>query len=316
MNFDDTILVTGGGGFVGSHLIELLVKKGYENILTVERNINESSNPLFQSIRRYEGNISDFDFIDDIVKTNNIQYIFHLAGNSNVPLSHKEPFIDFESNAKGTLNIFQSAVKNQVQKVLYASSAAVYGIPSYVPIDESHPLEPLSNYGLTKLYSDKLALAYSKTYNVPSVVARIFSIYGPRQPRYLLLDTLNKLDVDKSNLGMMGNPDTIRDYIYIDDATNILYNLMINHHSNGNAYNIGGGNPTTIENFIRIVCDILDIKPKIDFSGETWKGDILDFRADMTKTLQLLSVKKEDFTPLRKGIEETINWYYNQKNNK
>ena len=148
-----------------------------------------------------------------------------------------------ECNGIGTLNVFNSLVKmNSHPRVIFASSAAVYGEPLHTPVSEDDPTNPLSPYGISKLMGEKLALAYFKEYGTDTVVIRIFNTYGPRQPRYVIYELLNKLRTDQTRLQVLGTPDVVRDYCYVSDMVDALL-LAAQKGAGGEVYNVSGGNP-------------------------------------------------------------------------
>lgn len=310
MQYNDKILITGGKGFVGSHLVDLLVKTGYCSVYSLDRascksiNINHHCSYLI-------GDVSDLNTLRALFNSYKFKYVFHFAGNSSVPLSNQEPLIDFQSNALGTLNLFQVANNSEVDKIIFTSSAAVYGQPIFTPVTEEHPLNPISNYALTKLYGEKLAIAYNHTYNVRSSVLRIFSTYGPRQPRYILFDLLKKIEADSNCIKMLGSPETVRDYIYVEDTANAFYKVMQSQEADGQVFNLSGGKPITILNLIQLVCQILGVNPEIRFTESSWKGDIKEFNGDISKIKTIT-----DFEPrisLEEGIGRTIEWFRDSK---
>jgi len=305
INKNEHILITGGGGFIGSHLVEFLLKKGYLYIYSLDRNITNKNN--IEGCTYIRGHLSNFDELLELFKLYKFNYVFHLAGNSDVGFSDKFPFLDFESNAFCTLNLFKVADIVGVKKIIFTSSAAVYGQPEFVPVTENHPLNPVSNYAVSKLYGEKLAIMFNKSYNVRSTVVRIFSTYGPRQPRYILFDLLRKLNKNPFQINMLGTPDTVRDYIYVEDTVRAFYEIMISEGTNGEVFNLSGGNPIKIIDFISLVCEIMGINPDINFSNESWKGDIKIFNADISKLKSVTG-----FVPtvsLREGIINTVNYF-------
>lgn len=307
MKHDDYILITGGSGFIGSHLIDFLINNGYRNVISLDR--NKRSPILYRNSHctYCEGNIENKQSFESVFYKYPIKYIFHLSGNSNVPLSNEQPYLDFESNALGSLNLFQIAKQFEINKIIFTSSASVYGPPIYCPVTESHPLNPISNYALTKLYGEKMAIAYNNIHNINSSVVRIFSTYGPRQPRYVIYDILKKLSADFTKLEMMGSPDTIRDYIYIQDTVSALYQIMIQDNTNGEVFNLSSGQTISIVDLVKMICSILQIDPVVTFTGTSWKGDIKIFNGDISKL-----EKYTGFAPkidLHKGLSETINWF-------
>jgi len=310
MDFNDSILITGGNGFIGSHLIDLLATKGYKKITSIDnlsgsnygRNIN--INPLCSYLF---GDISNISFMDKVFAENEFKYIFHIAANGNVPYSNEFPMVDFNSNALGTLNIFNLALKYKSEKLIFASTAAVYGVPDSIPVIEASDLNPISNYGLTKLYGEKLAIAYYKTYGLKSNVIRIFNTYGPRQPRYVLYDFIKKLSLNKTKLEVLGDGEQIRDYAYVSDTASAFYNLMINKNINGEVFNISGGNPINIKCLVKLISGILNIDPIITYTGKSWPGDIKTLNGDISKLKSTIGFEPQ--VSINQGLELSIEWF-------
>jgi len=196
---------------------------------------------------------------------------------------------------------------NPSASIVFASSAAVYGEPKYTPVDEKHPTEPVSPYGISKLAGEKYMLAYFREFGVKSVVARIFNTYGPRQSRYVIHDLIRKLGINQNELEILGTGATIRDYAYVSDTVEALL-LIAEKGKYGDIYNVAGGNPTSIEDLATSILRQLDLvgKTEVRYTGESWKGDITRMIADISK------IRKLGFQPkvsMRTGIKNTINWF-------
>lgn len=310
MEINDSILVTGGNGFIGSHMVDLLVEKGYQNITSIDNlsgsnygsNINQNAkcNYVF-------GDVSNAVFLDKIFDKYKFKYVFHIAANGNVPYSNEFPEVDFNSNALGTFNVWNLALKHKSEKLIFASTAAVYGVPESVPVKETNHLNPISNYGLTKLYGEKLAIAYYKTYGLKSNVIRIFNTYGPRQPRYVLYDFIKKLSANKNFLEVLGDGEQVRDYAYVSDTVNAFYSVMNNPEINGEIFNISGGNPINIKYLIKQISEILEINPKISYTGKSWPGDIKILNGDICKLKQVINFEPK--YSIEEGLKISVQWF-------
>lgn len=310
MKQNDSILVTGGKGFIGSHMVDLLINKGYANVHSIDNLLGSNTggmiNKNLKSVDLY-GDISNFHFMDSLFKQYQFKYIFHFAANGNVPLSNDYPFIDFRSNAEGSLNLYNLSLTYNIEKIVFASTAAVYGTPEITPVPESSQLNPISNYGLTKLYGEKLAIAYYKTYGLKSSVIRIFNTYGPRQPRYVLFDLIRKLNLNVKELEVLGDGEQIRDYAYVLDTVTAFYNVMVAENTVGEIYNIAGGKPINIKRLIELISENLSIDPKINYTGKSWPGDIKVLHADISKIRKDVGFAPE--VPIEKGLQISIDWF-------
>ena len=302
-------MVTGGLGFIGSHLVDRLIGEGYSPVIVDNLSGMRSSDRIYipKGSQFVYGDVSNFDFMSKIVSENRVEAIFHIAANADVPYSNDFPTVDFQSNATGIFNMLNIAVRNNIEKFIFSSTAAVYGDPKYVPMDENHPLCPVSNYGVTKLYGEKLGMAYFQTYGLDFSVLRIFNTYGPRQPRYVLYDLIKKLSNDKDKLEVLGDGTQIRDYSYIDNTIDAFVKVFHSPKSKGEAYNIAGGKPISISQLVSKISDALSISPQIVYTGRSWKGDIKNLTSDISK------IKTElDYKPVKsfdEGLNQTVKWF-------
>lgn len=308
------IIVTGGAGFIGSHLVDTLVKKG--GIVTVIDNLkNGNIDNLSQSIDKItfkDIDIRDEKAIASALKDQDI--IFHLAANADVPYSVKHPDYDFSVNIQGGYNVLKYALEYKVEKFIFASSAAVYGEILYTPIDEKHPTNPISPYGASKLAIERLGSSYYKTYGFPFVAVRIFNTYGPRQRHYVMYDLLKKLYKDSTQLEVLGTGNQVRDYSYVLDTVEAFILAAENDQSSGEVFNIAGGRAISIKQVAEMLVSTLNIKDiNIIYTQKSWEGDINTLIADISK------IKNIGFSPntsLEKGVEELGNWLKNNENNK
>lgn len=285
------ILVAGGAGFIGSHLVDLLVEKGAE--VTVVDNLSTGN---FVNLRRSgkaitfrQVDILDAHKIAQIVKEN--QIIFHLAANADVPRSVKDPKYDFDTNIIGSFNLLKSAVDANIEKFIFASSAAVYGNPIYTPIDEKHQTNPISPYGASKMAIEHLGRAYLNTYGLQFITMRIFNTYGERQPRYVMYDLFKKLYKDSTRLEVLGTGMQLRDYSYVLDTANAFI-LAAEKAKGGDIYNVAGGKPTSIRDVVTYILETLDIKDiKVTYTNKSWPGDINILSANIQKIRSELAFK-------------------------
>lgn len=307
------ILVTGGAGFIGSHLVDKLVEK--ENEVTVVDNLSASKlsnlSISLNKINFLNIDIRDAEAIDKAVMKNEI--VFHLAANADVPVSVEDPELDFTTNVDGSYNVLKSCLKHDIKKVIFASSAAVYGNPLYTPISEKHPTVPISPYGASKLAIERLGYAYYKTFELPFVTIRIFNTFGERQPRYVMYDLLKKLYRNKKQLEVLGTGKQIRDYCYVEDSVNCFILAAENDKAVGEVFNLAGGNPTSIKELTELLVKELEIKNiDINFTGKSWKGDINLLTADTQKAKNILGFSPK--VPLKNGIHKLNIWM--QENNR
>jgi UDP-glucose 4-epimerase len=307
---DSQVVVTGGAGFIGSHLVDRLVDVGAE--VTVVDDLSEGSMSNLSRVER-EIEFTELDITDrsDIAEVlQNQRLVFHLAANADVPRSVERPTEDFEINATGTQVVLDEGRKAGIKKVVFASSAAVYGPPEYTPIDETHPLNPVSPYGASKLAGERLGMAYSATYDLDVTALRIFNTFGPRQLRYVMFDFLRKLDEDPTRLEVLGSGDERRTFAYVSDTVAALLTLAVRGETPGEVYNFGGSSPTQIRDLAELMADrFYDGTPEIETTKEPKPGDISVLETDNSKIATL------GVTPtveLADGLDRLYEWYQDE----
>ena len=303
------VLVTGGAGFIGSHLVDRLVEENAEVVVVDNLKDGDLGNlaESMDKIEFHKVDIRDFESLKKVM--NGVEIVFHLAANANVPYSVEDPKYDFETNALGTFNVLKLSLDFDVKKVIYASSAAVYGEPVYVPIDEKHPLNPISPYGASKLAGERLGFAYYSTYGLKFVAMRIFNTYGERQRRYVMYDFLKKLTENPSRLEVLGTGKQVRDFCYVKDCVEAFILAAEKNVAVGETFNIAGGNPISIKELAYLMVKILGLngRTKIVFTGRSWKGDIVKLYADITKIKRKLEFKPK--VGLEEGILRLKRWF-------
>lgn len=295
------VLVTGGAGFIGSHMVERLAIEGSK--ITVFDNLTAGT---LDNLKKHDSTFIEGDLRDDaaILKAvEGVDFIFHFGANASVPFSVENPRYDFETNALGTFNLLNASLKSDVKKIVYASSAAVYGEPEQIPIPESHALQPISPYGASKLAGERIGFAFKETYGLDFASVRIFNTYGPRQPRYVMYDFIHKLRRTPLLLEVLGTGEQVRDYCYVTDMVEAF--VLVAEKGNG-VYNAAGGNPISIKELSELMVSIISPGAEIRYGGKTWKGDISTLYADITR------LKKLGFTPklgFKEGVTKMITWF-------
>ncbi|MBR9705804.1 SDR family NAD(P)-dependent oxidoreductase [Candidatus Pacearchaeota archaeon] len=303
---DKRALVTGGSGFIGSHLVDRLIEYGYNVTVIDDLSYGKIEN-LNEKATFFKLDIRDYHKLLEVIDDQDI--IFHLAANATTresSLGWIDPVNDYQVNAVGTLNVFRSVVEADCNaKVVYASSAAVYGEPKYLPITENHPINPISPYGVSKVAGEKYATAYSHEYGIETVTLRIFNTYGPRQPRYVMFDFLKKLKENPKLLKILGTGEQIRDYCYIDDTIDAF--ILADKKIKKGVFNVAGGNPVSIRDLAKVMLEILGLNnTKLEFTQKSWRGDITTLVADISR-LKKFGFKPE--TDLEGGILKLVEYF-------
>jgi UDP-glucose 4-epimerase len=285
-------LVLGGTGFLGSHLCSTLLRHGYlvrvltrhsekgawENIVKVHNSqfsnasfrCNTGKNTPFNLLRKsFEciiGDFSDRNIIFDAIK--NVDYVFHLISTTIPASSNKNPVFDIESNIVSTLNLLEACQKNNVSKVIYYSSGGtIYGIPNYFPINELHPTNPISSYGIHKLAVEKYMQLFNYLYDIKAIILRISNPYGVGQSLFkgqgLIATCLHKV-IKNEEIEIWGDGSVVRDYIYVDDVMSANLRALDLSIRFG-IYNIGSGEGRSVNEVIKTIENTIGTKARVKY---------------------------------------------------
>ena len=316
------ILVTGGAGFIGSHLVERLLEAGYKvdnldsfsdfydpNIKRKNvRKASESSNYYL-----LEGDIRDKRYLDQVFEKTNYDLVIHLAAMAGVRPSIKEPVLYKEVNIDGTLNLLEECRKHNIRKFLFASSSSVYGNNKKLPFCETDNVDnPISPYATTKKAGELLCYTYNHLFNISVICLRFFTVYGARQrPDLAIHKFTRKIDAGEE-LVLFGDGSTSRDYTYIDD---IIQGIMgaIKYLNSFNVYeiiNLGESKTINLLEMVQIIEEEMGKECKYHFS-EMQPGDVNITYADISKAKKLLNYYPQ--TEFREGIKQFIRWFNDNK---
>ncbi|MBN2227611.1 MAG: GDP-mannose 4,6-dehydratase [candidate division Zixibacteria bacterium] len=261
------ILITGAGGFIGSHLAERLLRDGARVTALVRYTSSGTIGWLttvpparHKGLRIIHGDIRDPDICADAVKGNRI--VFHLAAQIAIPYSYIAPRDFVAVNALGTANMLQAARSEGVKKFVQVSTSEVYGTAQYVPIDENHPQVAQSPYSASKIAADKMAESFYRSFGLPVVIVRPFNTYGPRQSARAVIPTII-IQALRGRIIRLGNIDTSRDLNYVEDTVAGMIAAARSEKTTGRTANIATGNDFTIEELVGFVSEILGKKLSI-----------------------------------------------------
>ncbi len=308
------ILVTGGAGFIGSHLVEALARENHR--VTVVDNLcsttKENLKPVLEKSRFVRGNILNVPLMKKLVKGKDV--VFHLAAHASVPDSVKNPLFDFKVNATGTLQLLELCRGENVRRVVFASSAGTYGYPVYSPMDENHPTYPINPYSASKLSAERAGLCFQQCYGLEFVALRIFHAYGPRQTRMVIYDLLEKLRQNKKKLEVLGDGTQTRDFCYITDVVKaFMWASRVKLKKNDpHVFNLSGEAPICVKDLAALLVKKYGARgTKIACTGKSWPGDMPNLVANLSR------IKKFGFAPkvtLDEGLEHVIEWFNRIKN--
>ena len=289
------VLVTGGAGFIGSHVVDRLVADGYEvriiDNLSAGKLENISGHLKRGSVDFIEGDVRRASVVEKSVE--DVDVVLHLAAVTSVALSVENPRFTFAVNVKGTVNLLRSCAKKKVGKFLFASSTAVYGEPKFLPITEEHPMNPISPYAESKLASEKFCLGFHEKQLLRSVVLRLFNVYGPRQGVNDYNGVISQF-IDRVRRGLPlvihGDGWQTRDFVNIRDVVKAVLNAMESEYAEGNVFNIGIGVPTSINELAESLLGSAGLNLQV-LHEEPRLGDITHSYADISKAKKLLGYR-------------------------
>lgn len=311
------ILITGGAGFIGSHLCEKYTEEGHTvlcldnfmngNLINIRHLLN------YRNFKLLNGDIRDFDLLEKIVR--DVDVVFHLAAQIHVDRSIVEPKLTYEVNVLGTQNILEAARVYDIQKVIYTSTSEVYGSAQYIPMDENHPLDAPHPYGASKIAADRMCYAYIKTYGMNISIIRPFNTFGPKQKDSGYGGVISIFV--KRVLGGMppiiyGNGSQTRDYTYIKDVVRAFDSILNYDKPLEEPINFGTGKEIKIVDLANEIIKLCgmdgEIKP---VHVEARPGEVQRLVASISKAEELLGWKPE--YELKDGLREFIDWYRNYK---
>ena len=302
-------LVTGGAGFIGSHLAAKLVEQGHHVTILDNLSSGKSTNIADIEATFIQGDIRDFDTVYQAAA--NCDVIFHQAAYVSSPQSISHPQINHQINVDGTFNVFEAARQHNVKRVVYASSAAVYGNHPQLPKTESSPIQPQSPYGASKYISDVYASMYAQLYSTSFVGLRYMNVFGPRQdphaPYAGVLSIFCQNRITNQSCTISGDGEQTRDFVYIDDIVQAnLRAATANLPSKAELFNIGRGQATSLNQIISILNKLGDTHLDVCYTGKERAGDIKHSFANISKAKQQLGYNPQ--TDLTTGLKKTLDW--------
>ena len=307
------ILITGATGFVGSHLTELCVAKGFEVVAFDRYNPNYNLGWLEKS--KYKNDINfafgDIRDYDSVLKTmKGCKIVFHLAALIGIPYSYLSPQAYLKTNVEGTYNILESSKHLDIEQTIITSTSEVYGSAKYVPIDEKHPFSAQSPYSASKISADQLALSYYNSFGLPIKIIRPFNIYGPRQSSRAVIPSIIIQALNSKKEIKLGNIKPSRDFTYVSDACCAFLDILKIKNFFGNTLNVGSNNEYTIEYIAKKILAKLNSKANIKKEIQRTRSpnsEVVRLVCDNSKILKNTQWKPK--VTIEKGLGMTINWF-------
>ncbi|PPK77149.1 NAD dependent epimerase/dehydratase [Methylobacter tundripaludum] len=312
------ILVTGADGFIGSHLTEMLAKQGHQiKALSQYNSFNHwgwlEEVDCLDQIEVLNGDVRDPHYCKHITK--GVDVIYHLAALIAIPYSYVAPDSYVDTNIKGTLNICQAALDNQVQRVIHTSTSEVYGTAQYVPIDEKHPMQPQSPYSASKIAADAMAMSFYNAFELPLTIARPFNTYGPRQSARAVIPTIITQIAGGIKQIQLGDVSPTRDFNYVEDTCRGFIALAESDKTLGETVNIGSNSEISIGDTLNIIKNIMhsDVEFIVDEQRlRPEKSEVNRLWCDNKKIKALTGF--ESRIDITEGLRLTVDWFLNPEN--
>lgn len=287
------ILITGGAGFIGSHLCDALLERGH-NLAIVDNLVLGRIENISHLLGR-----SDFAFIEEdllhreamrgIFKKGKFDMVYHLAANSDIQKGGKDPMVDYDMTFNTTFNILQLVKEFGVKKFFFASTSAIYGETYDVLNEDYGPLRPVSNYGAGKLASEAFISAFSSTYQIQTWITRFPNVVGERFTHGVIYDFIHKLQKNPAELVVLGNGEQCKPYVYVKDLVAGILHVVEHATDPYNVYMLGSDTRTKVKEIAAMVIEEMGLEAKIKYTGgdRGWAGDVPEFRYDLSKVNRL-----------------------------
>ena len=318
------VLVTGADGFIGSHLTETLVRRGYQVKAFVYYNsfnswgwLDHCADDIKGKFEVFTGDIRDPFGIKQAMR--DCDAVLHLASLIAIPYSYVSPSSYVETNIQGTLNVLQAAKEVGVTKIVHTSTSEVYGTARYVPISESHPLQGQSPYSATKIAADQLAFAFYTSFDLPVITLRPFNTYGPRQSARAVIPTIIAQIASNNSQVKLGALLPTRDFSYVQDTVNGFVAALQSEKGFGEVMNLGSGFEISIGDVAKLISSAMGVPLEISEEKQRLrpeKSEVNRLLADNSKAKAILGWSPEymGLEGLKRGLERTIEWFSNSNN--
>jgi len=287
------ILITGGAGFIGSHLCDTLLDQNH-NIVVIDNLILgklENINHLFESERFkfIKEDLLNLGSLQQLFEEQSFEMVFHLAANSDIQKGGKDPEVDYNLTFNTTFNVLQCMKEFNVKKLFFASTSAIYGETSELLTEDFGPLQPVSNYGAGKLASEAFISAFSATYNIQTWITRFPNVVGERFTHGVIYDFIHKLKSNPEELIVLGNGEQNKPYLYVKDLVEGIIYVYNNSKEQFNVYNLGSYSRTKVKEIAQMVIEEMELNATIRYTGgdRGWIGDVPEFKYDLTKINRL-----------------------------
>src|SRR3990172_5839348 len=306
------VLITGAGGFIGSHLTENCVKLGYKVKAFVHYNSKNNWGWLENSsckkdIEVVSGDIRDFDSVSDAMK--GCDEVFHLAALIGIPYSYVSPLAYIRTNVEGTYNVLEAARKQNLSNIIVTSTSETYGTAQYVPIDEKHPMVGQSPYSASKIGADQMAISYFRSFDLPVKIVRPFNTYGPRQSARAIIPTIISQILNGQKNLKLGNTTPTRDLTFVKDTANGFIEISKSSKLNGEITNIGLNEEISVGDLANAIAEIIGKKITIQSDEQRVRPTSSEVERLMcnNEKIKKNTLWKAKYD-LKRGLTETVDW--------
>ena len=305
---NNLILVTGGAGFIGSHLVEEFVRRGAT--VTVVDNLSTGYRKNLAVVAD-RVDLREIDMVQDdlrpLLKEKKFDLIVHTVANANVPASVEDPKMDFEKNAVATFNLLEAMRECSSQtRILHTSSAAVYGEGSETPTREDFMTVPVAPYGVSKLASENYMSVYAMLYGLRTATLRLFPVFGERLRKQVVYDLMSKINHNSDELFIQGDGHQVRDFNHVANVVEAYFMVAEHGELLGETYNVASDETTTIRELAERICERMQVNPRFVFGGEARAGDMRRLHADVTRLKNLGFQPRVSFAD---GLDTTVAWF-------
>lgn len=313
------VLVTGAGGFIPSHLVEMLLDKGAHVRAFVRYTSRGSAGFLDQisknrreNLEIMSGDLRDSDAVAQAV--NGTQIVFHLGALISIPYSYFHPVEVAQTNFMGTLNVLMACRNSKIERLIHTSTSEVYGSALRVPIDETHPLQGQSPYSASKIGADKLAESFYCAYGLPVVTVRPFNTYGPRQSTRAVIPTIITQALTRDKI-LLGNLETRRDFTFVSDTANGFIKAAEAQNVEGKTFNLGTGEDVTIGELAGMIINLVERKVEIEVDQKRLRPEKSEVKRLISdNTLARENIHWQPEVSLESGLNKTIRWIQDHLN--
>tara|TARA_B100000989_G_scaffold297931_1_gene285316 strand:+ start:6565 stop:7554 length:990 start_codon:yes stop_codon:yes gene_type:complete len=312
------ILITGAAGFIGSHLVEYMLKKKYE-VIAFDRYNSYNDWGWLENLKSKKqlkfilGDIRDYDSVYKAIKECDV--VFHLAALIGIPYSYVSPSAYVKTNIEGTLNILEASKELKIKQVIITSTSEVYGTAIKKSLKEGDKLVGQSPYSASKISADQLAISYYKSFNLPIKIVRPFNTFGPRQSSRAIIPTILSQIISGKKIISLGNIKSVRDFTYVEDVCNAFEKIFLSKRFFGEVVNVGSNNEISVKDIVSKISKILSVKVKIKQDKKRFrptKSEVERLRCNNNKIMKYTNWKIKH--NLDDGLIKLIKWMKNYKN--